>query len=493
MRYAVRTAFVALTLMILFTGANVAFAIDLPAQGVRFAASDGELCLTRSNMPPEALKLLNVSAETALAAMESDDSYLMVLSPDGLQVNLRVLPAPEGLEADDVSQLDAAARTALLRSLARLHSADSAEWSGELADYAVLKTSGKGAMAMNTLALDTLYFGHIYSFQLDVVGRSVGEPELALLHSIVSRTLRLGAPSPESQPLMLAELPTLSTENAIVTTDNSDIQISLDPIPSVIGTNQLVITGATDPAAKLRLKFDGNTSSAISPAEDGSFSITAKNLNNGQPNELGIAVRLDKLTTELAFTVMVDWQQLPLVLSTLSATSYQDQFTVEGLTLPGAEVQVVKGGTTSSLTVDENGRFSILLTTKKDGNYKFTVRASMPGYRRAEQEGKIRRQTADAAIKAAASIAYADLAKDPAPFADTTVLYAGTVIQLGYEHGQAMYLLELQEGARLLCLCASTAELTPGQSVRVIGTLTGQAETFGEQAYPVLTVSSLLP
>ncbi|MEG2253379.1 MAG: hypothetical protein RSC98_10090, partial [Clostridia bacterium] len=150
MRYAVRTAFVALTLMILFTGANVAFAIDLPAQGVRFAASDGELCLTRSNMPPEALKLLNVSAETALAAMESDDSYLMVLSPDGLQVNLRVLPAPEGLEADDVSQLDAAARTALLRSLARLHSADSAEWSGELADYAVLKTSGKGAMAMNT-------------------------------------------------------------------------------------------------------------------------------------------------------------------------------------------------------------------------------------------------------------------------------------------------------------------------------------------------------
>ncbi|MEG2316463.1 MAG: hypothetical protein RSC91_09605, partial [Clostridia bacterium] len=99
MRYAVRTAFVALTLMILFTGANVAFAIDLPAQGVRFAASDGELCLTRSNMPPEALKLLNVSAETALAAMESDDSYLMVLSPDGLQVNLRVLPAPEGLEA----------------------------------------------------------------------------------------------------------------------------------------------------------------------------------------------------------------------------------------------------------------------------------------------------------------------------------------------------------------------------------------------------------
>ncbi|MEG0901771.1 MAG: hypothetical protein RSG96_06600, partial [Clostridia bacterium] len=206
----------------------------------------------------------------------------------------------------------------------------------------------------------------VYSFQLDVVGRSVGEQELALLHSIVSRTLRLGAPSPESQPLMLAELPTLSTENAIVTTDNSDIQISLDPIPSVIGTNQLVITGATDPAAKLRLKFDGNTSSAISPAEDGSFSITAKNLNNGQPNELGIAVRLDKLTTELAFTVMVDWQQLPLVLSTLSATSYQDQFTVEGLTLPGAEVQVVKGGTTSSLTVDENGRFSILLTTKKD-------------------------------------------------------------------------------------------------------------------------------
>ncbi|MEG0901770.1 MAG: hypothetical protein RSG96_06595 [Clostridia bacterium] len=73
------------------------------------------------------------------------------------------------------------------------------------------------------------------------------------------------------------------------------------------------------------------------------------------------------------------------------------------------------------------------------------------------------------------------------------MLYAGTVIQLGYEHGQAMYLLELQEGARLLCLCASTAELTPGQSVRVIGTLTGQAETFGEQAYPVLTVSSLLP
>ena len=161
--------------------------------------------------------------------------------------------------------------------------------------------------------------------------------------------------------------------------------------------------------------------------------------------------------------------------------------------MPGANVQVIRGGTTASVTVDENGRFSFVLNTKKTTGYPYTVRSSYPGYRRAEVSGRIRRTNAEDAAKAARAIDYQELLAAPEQYADTLVSYTGTVRALAYEAGTPKALLEADDGNRYLLYCDNLIALEQGRELSLIGLINGTADALGGgEPCPVISLQTIL-
>ncbi len=498
MRNAAHTAFVIMAILLSFACAAAAAegALEPDGAGVRFYAQAGESCLTREKMPEEALARLGVDGQTTLAAMERDGSVLMVLDESGRQVSLCVSEAPEGVTARDVSRLDAVGREALLLALARSHAAQSAAWLPGMEDYALCESvAGETALPMHTLTLDTLYLSRVYTFRMEVIGREAGDADREYLRSVASRTLRLGAVASESgaSPLEIPKMPALTDENAAVTMEDGGVSLTLNPVPSVIGSNSLALGGNTDPKAKVRYQVNGEASSAFSPEADGSFSALARNLRTGADNKISVTVRLGDKATTHSFVVNVQWQDTPLALSVTRATTYADALAVEGVTLPGATVEVKKGRSTVTAAVDENGRFSFELATKKQGNYSFSVRAVYSGYRRSELKGQIRRESQATAQKTADRLDYQALLAKPASYADTPVFYEATVSALAYENGQAKCLLDAGNGTVFVLLCENLLDLRTGQELRALGTLTGAVESFGGNAYPAMALDAIIP
>ena len=275
----VMTAFLALP-----CASAAAETLRLDPVGLRYEAGQDERCLTRDTLDASSRELLGLDAATALAAMERDQSQLMVFSEDR-QLSLCVLALPSDITAGDISELDEAGRQALLALMMREHAAQRGDWCAEMPDYALLEASSFGHMDMHTIFLDTLYLGKLYCCKLDVLGRELTEADRSFVLDVGARLLRLGAASDvegAGQPLSLPQLPVLSTQNVVPTADNSDVPVTVEPIPTVIGANAVILSGTTDPAARLRLKINGNTSSAFEPEPDGSYSVTAKGLNNGE-------------------------------------------------------------------------------------------------------------------------------------------------------------------------------------------------------------------
>ncbi len=495
---AARIAFLGLAVLLMCrAGGAVAAETALPLEnlGLRYYAEQGEVCLTRERLPEEGLSRLKVERETALAAMERDGSWLVALREDGRQVSLCVLPAPEGFSASDVSALNAEEREALLLTLARGQAAHDAVWLEDAPDYALCESSlTGGALDIHTLSLNTLYLGKIVSLRMEIVGRGVTEADREALRDAAGRTLRLGAASGAGErELETPEMPVLTTETAAVERKGDGVELKLDPPPATVGGNVVTLSGTTDARAKLRYEVNDSGSYAFVPEKDGSFSVTARNLKDGQDNRVTVTARLDGASASASFTVGVDRQDTPLEISPTSGASFADSFEIRGVTLPGAEVEVLKGSRAVAPQVDENGRFSFTLNTRKQGNYSFTVRATYPGFRQTEAKGMIRRQSEAGAQKAASKLEYDALVAKPESYADTAVLLEGEVKGLAYEAGQPLCLLETAAKEKYLYLCGNLLDLELGQPARLLGVLTGETLKFGGAETPTVELQAAIP
>lgn len=485
-------AFVALFVL----GGASADTLWLGDVGLRYSATEGERCITRDNLQETAMPMLGLDADAARGLMLAEGSYLMLYAPD-YQITLCVSDAPSDISARDISELQAAERDSLLAYLKRSLAATAAQWVEDMPDYALTQSGAGGNLPFYSLTMSTLYLGRLYSFRLDVVGRELTDTDSAALRSVVARTLRLGAIDGEAEgagALALESLPAPSVENAAMTVNNDNVRLTAAPVPSIIGTNQLTLSGETDPRARMRVKVNGEASVWFSPDENGAYSFLARGFLNGKDNAVEISASVDDVATILSFSVKLDWQLTPLAVSPTSSYSYDDVFTIEGSTLPGADIQVVKGGSTSSATVDENGLFSFPLNTRKPSGYGFTVRASYPGYKRAEITGRIRRVMTEDAVKAAQRIAYDELVDNPGRYADTAVCYTGAIEALSYEAGTPKCLLKTGDGATFSLLCRDLIGLDVGNTISFIGVLRGTNGTFGDDgnAYPEISMQTLL-
>ncbi len=486
-------------------------AVPLDEIGVRYFPLENEQTLTRMEATPEALARLGVDAETALQAMERDDLYLICLSPEGRQVSLRVTHKPEGLASQSVFQMDAMEKEQFLTLVARSGRYLTASFQDGLPGFALFSTQGEDDKneALYTLSLSTLYLGRVYSFQTDVIGRAPTPGDTAFLTDVVSRALLLGAASQpeageaEEAALSLPAQPALTDQMAAFQVDRNDLDLRLEPVPSVVGSTALVLRGTTAPKAYVRYVVGGQASSRFLSEADGSFSVTVPNLEPDADNAIEVTSFLKSgETSTVRFSVRVQWQPSPLVLSKTGGAVEGDRLPLRGLTLPGAKVQLLRKTDAVAVPVAKDGSFSLDVLLKKAGENTFTLRSVAPGYRRTDVTVTVTRVLNTAAElkslqKSVKPVSYDKLKSKPDAYEGRTVLYQGKVTALSYDHGQPAFLLTTEEGQSLVCLCGDLLGVQLGQDMTLIGTLTGELKAIGTRwatgSYPALELTAVQP
>jgi hypothetical protein len=191
-----------------------------------------------------------------------------------------------------------------------------------------------------------------------------------------------------------------------------------------------------------------------------------------------------------------------LVLAQSSGIVKADHMSLEGITLPGSKVQLIRRTGTDQIPIGEDGRFSYSLALKKIGENTFTLRCLSPGYRRAEVPLTFLRNLGDAGELSALegsikSVPFAQLMKKPAAYEGRMIRYQGAVAALSNLSGQTLFLLTVSEGGTVACLCPDLLDIQLGQEIDLLGTLTGKKQAVqtpwlsGE--FPSLTLISLIP
>lgn len=501
-----RVISLALTLAMLMSCAAFAQeSVPLDHIGMRYLPAEGDICLTREDMNPEGLALLGVDEATALAAMQSDNLHLMIFTADGRQVSLRVDDKPAEISADNAHDLSIQDKELLLTLLARGGRYASAAWQGEAHGYAFFSSPAQSAGAsLCTLSMSTLYLGKIFSLQTDIVGRDPTEEDRRLLLSAAERLLRLGATrvdetGGEVQNVMLT-LPDpspLVSGQAEITTVKNDIALTLDPVPAISGLTTLSLSGVTEPRAFIRYSINGQTSSRIRADEDGRFSVTVSGLTGNEENPIELSASKDDKAAIVRFSVKVDWQSTPLVIAPLPASIQADSVVLRGLTLPGSKVTLLRKSSSTNLTVQEDGSFEYEISLRAIGELSFTVRAVAPGYRRTDTALALTRESSeqdqlDQLQKKVKSVTYEKLCSNPSAYEGRILRTEGTVAALSNPGGAPSFLLKTEDGSLYIYQCQDLLDIEPGQTVDVLGELTGQKAAIQSPeftgSYPSLTL-----
>ena len=487
-------------------------AVPVPEIGIRYYATENELCLTRSDLPEEGLRWFGMDAAAMRAAMENGQLFLVSLYRSGGQVSLRCFEKPEGISGENSFALTPAEKESFLILLARQGQFHSAEWVADAPGFALFSTYREGeALApatVHTLSVSTLFQNRIYALQTDIINRPPNESDIALLLSAVERTLFLGdvAESAGHQedvtPLTLPPLSPLTEKNAAFTKELSGIPLTLAPIPEIVGTTTLLLTGTTDAGVSMRYSLNGKASSRFKAGADGSFSVSIKGLETEGDNQVELTAFTTQEASVIRFTVSVQWQQTPLMLSQTSGDVQEDSVALNGVTLPGAKVQLIRRTGTNTIPLREDGSFTVAVSTKKLGENAFTIRALAPGYRREDTlVTLVRKFSPEEEVKAlqkkVKAISYEALTQNPAAYRDQPVEYQGTVVTLANTNGQPLFLLDLGNGQYVLCLCDDLAAVDIGQSLHIVGTLLGEIHPLqtrhAEGNYPALRLNAMIP
>lgn len=477
-----------------FQCAASAEALPLTSIGISYEAAEGESCVTRDDVAEKAPTVLGLGADVALASMRGENCYLMSLA-DGRLIRLCVIDAPPDIASRDISELGEIDRIDFLAYLKRHYAAREARWLPDMPDYAMTESVSEGHMSLGSLAISTLYMGNIYSFKLDAVGRELTDGDKAALISAATRSVRLGDASGTlpgmEHHLYVEDVYALSGKSATVAADNTDVRLSLNDVPELTGATQILLSGEADPAAKLRVKVNGEQSEAFAPDENGAYSYLARRLESGAENKIEITASVGDLSSTLSLGISVAKRQTPLAAAPVAGYSCEDSVTIEGLSVPDALVYVKRGGSVMEIPVGEDGHFSFVLNTKKaDTSYGFTVVAERAGCKPTEVSGKIRRID----LQASQSIDNQALADDPARYEGVVISRVGVIEALLYESGTPKCLVTFDDGGGAILRCPGLYGLNKGREISFIGTACGVNGAVGgdARAYPEIELKALL-
>ena len=218
------------------------------------------------------------------------------------------------------------------------------------------------------------------------------------------------------------------------------------------------------------------------------------NLTGNDANAIELTAFKGDVKTVVDFTVTVDWQSTPLVLDTTAAVT-EDRVTLNGLALPGTAIKLTQGRGSGRVKVQEDGSFSVTLLLDTVGANDFTLQAQAQGYRRNDYRFSITRSLSkEAAIatlqQKVRDVVYTKLVNKPSAYTDAVVELSGQVSALDYAGGAPRFVLTTQSGDCYTVLCADLLGITDGQTLTLLGTLTGSLAD-GNQ-YPEATLAALL-
>lgn len=469
--------------------AHASQVVPLEEVGLRYYPAQGEVCVTRDDVPPEALALLGADEAAIRAAMEHDQLYCIILTPQGTQVSLRIFDAP----GDAFYANDSHGQQSSLPGFAFFRSTPDHMEKNPL---------------LTTLSLCTQYLGKGYALQTDVFGRAPTFADEDILVSAAKRLLQLGAAKGPPQELVqenalaLPKTAPLTDQMAPVAYQTDGPPLELSPIPAVLGTTLHEVSGITAPRASLKYTLNGRTSSRFQADENGRFTFTMKTLDPDMPNELTVIASQDGGVSTASCSLVIDWQFSPLALSRTTGTVTADHVILEGVTLPGSKVQLIRRNGNDLIPVDQDGRFHYRLALSKLGENNFTLRCLSSGYHRIDMPLSFFRTIGDSIelytlrdrIK---NVTFAQLMKKPSAYQGRTVRYRGTVAALANLEGQPLFLLTMDEGETIACLCPDLLDIHLGQEADLLGVLTGTMQSVespwlsGE--FPSLTLTSLIP
>lgn len=488
--------------------------VQLDNFDIRYYPTSDQLCVTSASIPQDALDLLGTDEPTVHKAMQYDQIELLVLTPQGQQVSLRIVGRPPNIEKTDIFMLTPEEWDLFFQECISEYGFATAEPFPNLPGFAVMSTmnlsDAEVSNELYTFSLVTLYLGKLYFVQTDIFSRSPTQQDIELLQSVAQRLLMLGASSSledENDTSMDLDasrsLPApLAQGVAIIETKAGTLPLQLDELPQTIGTTILPVSGLTSPDAFVRYSVNGISSSRIRADKEGRFSFSMKNLETKTSNEIEVVAYTDEGSATVYFTVQVDWQDTPLLLMQSNGHVEEDTMILSGLTLPNATIQLILPKETKKIRVMEDGSFSCNVFLKKRGQTTFTVRALAPGYRRTETQVSVSRKASEtenlaSLQKKIKTVSYQKLIENPSRFEGQTVAYEGIVSALSYLGGVPMMVITTSDGDLLAFQCENLHSFFINQPISVIGTLLGTHSSINtlwlNGTFPTVQLQAILP
>ena len=257
-------------------------AVELPEIGARFYLADERtLAITRQSLDEQeaTLSAMGLSVATVRETMQREKQHLLLFAPDGAQLALEVLEKPEGVLADEAWQLSEQEKQTLLDALTRAGHFATAAWPENANGFALFRQappSEGAAVALDVLAVSTLYRGKVYTLRMDVIGRGANEADEGALLSAARRFLRLGLEPeevfPEGEGLAL---PTAQS--------SEDTPLALSQTSGVSGKDKFPLYGLTVPGATVQMLRKGRVFD-LNVKADGSFTCRVTPNANGNTN-----------------------------------------------------------------------------------------------------------------------------------------------------------------------------------------------------------------
>lgn len=265
-------------------------------------------------------------------------------------------------------------------------------------------------------------------------------------------------------------------------TKDRRVEIAGDALPGVEFTAAVMSLGAEEPIIlKAMTGKNGKFKIPITFNKQGVFLVTLSALNDGE--EIG----------EWAFPVTYREGLLAVSIDEVPETIHTDEYKIKGTAEPGSSIQVlVNDKTIGNKSSNREGKFSIALNTKAEGNYEVVLVFNKKGLKTRRMKVEFVKQSLEGASGVTRvpgiEASYADLLNTPEKFQGKTVKFSAHVESIQeQENGIVAKVAYVKRDGRLIRYAFLVSE-TPISQTNIGKKISGVAEYLGRSDTVTLNV-----
>ena len=417
-------------------------------EGFRFDAPEGMTVLTQHNVEEHAelLSALGTTPTTMQAAMQASGLVLEAFPAGGGQIELAIVPAeslgivvgakpaPEDLEA-----LEAA-----YKGMARY---EQVGYTDEAPGWLRMTFSTKQSdVSVYTLRYISLAHGQQFVLSSILIGREPGPADEAMIRDIIGRISFMDAPAtPAPSPTPTPEptpVPTPKPEpSPAARIDGLEgMRLEITPPNGFTEVADFVFTGVTEAEALVSLDVASATVAKAEAGEDGTFTLKGSFETAGAHTVTVRAELADRPTAWASYAITYEMPKMTLTITEPTEPLLRKEGAIRGTTLPNARVDIKGSGLSAHVNANAAGEFSIRLKLESEGEYSYTLTASLRGYESAVMPYTVVRalnyqEALGAFRKALVDISYRRLLDEPEAHTGKNLGYRGRVVKIGDADG----------------------------------------------------------